>query len=47
MDGLLPVITGFGLAAGAGGRASLVALLLGVCQVPRAQNKIINNITNN
>ena len=31
MDGLLPLITGFGLAAGAGGRASLVALLLGVC----------------
>ncbi len=30
MDGLLPLITGFGLAAGAGGRASLVALLLGV-----------------
>ena len=31
MDGLLPLITGFGLAAGAGGRASLVALLLGIC----------------
>ena len=31
MDELLPLITGFGLAAGAGGRASLVALLLGVC----------------
>lgn len=30
MDGLLPLITGFGLAAGAGGRASLVALLLGL-----------------
>ena len=30
MDGLLPLITGFGLAAGAGGRASLVALLLGI-----------------
>ena len=29
MDGLLPLITGFGL-AGAGGRASLVALLLGI-----------------
>ena len=38
MDGLLPLITGFGLAAGAGGRASLVALLLGICHTHSTLN---------